>query len=420
MNFRREKIREYYLHNTDVENVFINEYMTTAPGDFVKVYLFALMYAGISVPISNEDIAKELEMDPEDVLKAWSYWEERKVVRKQFFSDDDRYRYRVEFLNLKEQIYGKNGKNGKHRRQKTELPENLQALMEDSALREMYGEIEQITGRLFSGKETEDLAALIRDYGIPPELIVFGYSYCNTRRGNNKPKYVEAVLKDWAGQDLKTVEKVEEFLEGTDSRHFLYKRVLKALGFMRNPTEEEKRIMDTWFDQMEFSIEQVLEACKKTSGISNPNIKYVNSVIKSRHEEKQKDGGGGLPSGAGLQQALRSYEEERLRNEAQARRRREEVYRALPRIAEIDDAVKGLVVEISRQVLSGGDSSRGKVRDLKMKNEALLKEKEALLEQNNYEKNYTDIWYTCPVCKDTGILDTGEHCPCLQKKLSGE
>lgn len=40
MNFKREKINNYYLHDTAVENVFINEFLPVAPGDFVRVYLF--------------------------------------------------------------------------------------------------------------------------------------------------------------------------------------------------------------------------------------------------------------------------------------------------------------------------------------------------------------------------------------------
>ena len=43
MTFRREKIKDYFLLDTSVENLFINEYMAAAPGDFVKVYLFAQM-----------------------------------------------------------------------------------------------------------------------------------------------------------------------------------------------------------------------------------------------------------------------------------------------------------------------------------------------------------------------------------------
>ena len=69
--------------------MFINEYMVSAPGDYVKVYLFAQMYTGLGVEISNEDIAKQLSMDIEDVLKAWTYWEKMGIIRKIRKSQDD-------------------------------------------------------------------------------------------------------------------------------------------------------------------------------------------------------------------------------------------------------------------------------------------------------------------------------------------
>ncbi|QHI72226.1 hypothetical protein [Aminipila terrae] len=45
-NFIKKKANELYLLDTNVENVFISEYMAGAPAEYVKVYLFALMYAG--------------------------------------------------------------------------------------------------------------------------------------------------------------------------------------------------------------------------------------------------------------------------------------------------------------------------------------------------------------------------------------
>jgi len=33
MNFKKEKIQNYYLYDTHVENMFINEYMIDADGD---------------------------------------------------------------------------------------------------------------------------------------------------------------------------------------------------------------------------------------------------------------------------------------------------------------------------------------------------------------------------------------------------
>ena len=59
MGFIKEKTRDYFLLDTSVENIFINEYMAGAPGDFVKVYLFALMYAGLGVGADQRGHRKE-------------------------------------------------------------------------------------------------------------------------------------------------------------------------------------------------------------------------------------------------------------------------------------------------------------------------------------------------------------------------
>ena len=70
MSFKREKTNDYFLLDTGVENIFIHEHMASAPGDFVKVYLLALMHANLELDITNEEIARHLSMEHEDVLKA--------------------------------------------------------------------------------------------------------------------------------------------------------------------------------------------------------------------------------------------------------------------------------------------------------------------------------------------------------------
>ena len=180
------------------------------------------------------------------------------------------------------------------------------------------------------GKEPVTILNWIRDYEMPPECIVFAYEYCSKNRNNCRLNYVGAVVKEWAGRGLKTVAGIEAHLQETDNRHYLYRRVMKALGFTRNPTEEEKRIMDTWFDDYNLDIDQVLEACKKTSGISNPNINYVNTVLTSKGKPAtayKKSAGDSL-----IAMVMRSHEEDRLANEAAAEERRKEVYKAVPRI----------------------------------------------------------------------------------------
>lgn len=416
MNFKRAITKDFYLKDTSVENIFINEYLAQAPGDFVKVYLFALMYADFDMNMSNETIAKHLGMEDEDVLKAWTYWEKLGVIKKHYEKPGDKFRYQVEFLNLKELAYGKKPKSKKS---EEGIPERLKELMADDVIKDMYGSIERTIGRLFEGKEPAEILSWITDYNATPEMIIYAYSYCVRKKNHSNAKYVAAIVKEWANQGLKTTDQIEEYLEETDNRHYLYKRILRALGFMRNATEEEKRIMDTWFDEMGFPIERILDACKKTTGISNPNINYINSVLKAWHSgtgerasSSSQEGRAGSIAGI-----MKQYEELRTKNEAAAEERRIEVCRKVPRIKEIEEEARNVGLQISRAMLSGAADTKIRIRSLKEKIDRLNGEKAFLMTENNYKIDYMDILYDCPKCKDTGILDTGDRCVCFTEKL---
>ena len=138
MSFRKEKIKDLFLLDTRVENIFINEYMASAPGDFVKVYMFARMYTGLDIEITNEEIAHHLGLDDEDVLKAWTYWERMGAVRKIKKDPNDRYRYDIEFVSLREQLYGERTKKKAFSQEDT-----LPAMMADSSVQEMFAGIEK-------------------------------------------------------------------------------------------------------------------------------------------------------------------------------------------------------------------------------------------------------------------------------------
>lgn len=68
--------------STPVENMFITEYMLRAPGDFVKVYLYALMLCYHPTPrMSLSSMARDLDMTEEDVERAFKYWARDGLVR---------------------------------------------------------------------------------------------------------------------------------------------------------------------------------------------------------------------------------------------------------------------------------------------------------------------------------------------------
>lgn len=406
MGFIKEKTRDYFLLDTSVENIFINEYMAGAPGDFVKVYLFALMYAGLGVELTNEDIAKNLSMEHEDVLKAWNHWEKMGAVRKVRRNPEDKFDYDVEFRVLREQLYGE-----KEPKRPGVSDQNVQSFMADKDIQDMFREIEKIAGRIISGTEMMEILSWINDYNATPEIIVYGFSYCARRKKKNL-KYIGAVVNSWATEGMRDVETVEKYLSGIEKKQHLYGRVFQALGFSRRATEEEQRIMDSWFETMDFSLEKVLTACSKTSGISNPNINYVNKVLLNWYEEQQS-GKTGSRKELTTSDITGYYSFLRMTEEQEAEQRRHEVYDKVPRIKEIEKEINGYSAELSKIIISNRVDRKQASDTIKHKVESLSTEKAFLLTDNGFELDYMDIKYTCPHCKDTGILETGERCQCF-------
>ena len=407
MAFKKETPKDYFLLDTQVENMFINEYMASAPGEHVKVYLFARMYATLDKEITNEEIAKYLSLEHEDVLQAWTYWEKLGVIKKSIPNPEDKLNYDVVFLSLKEQLYGD---------REGDIPfideQGSVASMSDENIKKMFEKIEKSKGQIVSGTEMMEVVSWLNDFHATPEMIVYGYQYCAKKRKKNI-NYVGAVIRNWVELGLLDVEKIEKYLSENDKRQHLYTRILKALGFMRNITEEEKKIVDTWFDEMKFPLEKVLEACAKTTGISNPNINYVNKVLTNWHDEKPGKDSLGKSKELSVGDIMRYYDEIRRQAERVSDEHREEVYQKVYRIKEIDEELRKRNRELSKVVISDVIDKKDIVDKIKKKTEELNNEKAFLLTDNGYELGYMDISYKCEKCKDTGMLETGERCQCF-------
>ena len=177
--------------------------------------------------------------------------------------------------------------------------------------------------------------------------------------------------------------------------------------------------MDTWFDQMGFGIDKVLDACKKTTGISNPNINYINSVLKAWNNGSGEKSAASSEEGktGSIASVMKYYEELRAKNEAMAEERRAEVYHRIPRVKEIEEETRNIGMQISRIMLSGAGDVKTKIKAMKVRVESLNEEKAFLMTENNFKIDYMDMVYDCTLCRDTGIQDTGDRCICFAEKL---
>ena len=411
MNFRREKIRNYYLKDTPVENLFLMEYMPQAKGTDVKVYLTALMYADFE-DLSNREIASYLNISEEEVLAAWNYWEKCGVIRKHYLAPDDRFHYTVEFLSLREGLFDPKEEESTEDR---DWPPEAAEHLSDATVRSVFTQVQEITGRIPGSREMQEIVNWLYKDTLSPELICFAYRYCAERVRNTKFSYIAAVMKNWRDSGIGTVEEAEKMLAENDQKYHQYYRVMKALGFSRNPTEDEKEKMNSWFDEMGFSIETVLQACSRTSGISNPNINYVNGILRNWSAGKTASSGSRVPAGKNAVSAVNRKYEEIRRSHAETRdTHRAEIYRKIPHIRELEDRIRKTNMAYTRMALGGSHRSASA---LEQEREELVREKQLLLEQYGYPADYMELHYDCSKCKDTGILDDGSRCNCFAEKL---
>ena len=394
MSVKKQTVQNYYLYDTEIEDLFISEYMPSAPENAVKVYLLALMFAQHDMPLDVPAMARKLKLDARQIDDAWEYWQKAGIVRRTIKDPQRPGEYDIELLNIREMMFG---------RRPEPVSANTEApfALDDEAFAKLLRDIESATGRLLESREPEEVASWIAEYGMAPEVIILGYKYCTQRGKSNRCRYVAAILKDWTAKGLTTTAQVEASLAAAD-RHYEYSRaVMKELGFHRSATEPEKRIIDSWFDKMGCSLDDVMEACRKTTGISNPNINYVNSVLVARFNEKKEEKEK-RPSGEVLFAKVNAlYEQIRKENEEKTARNRAAVFTRIP--------------AVSRAMLRGGAGSSAVAKE-RSRLEALNRKKASLLAGAGFAPGAMDPVYSCKICKDTGVLDDGSRCPCYKEK----
>ncbi len=109
----------------------------------------------------------------------------------------------------------------------------------------------------------------------------------------------------------------------------------------------------------------------------------------------------------------REYEERRLANEHELRKRKEALYERIPMLSEIDGQLVHGSVQAMKLALSGNTSS---LEVLERTNNTLIQQKRDCLVRNGYPADYLDPIYTCPLCKDTGLAD-GVPCQCFKQAV---
>lgn len=115
-------------------------------------------------------------------------------------------------------------------------------------------------------------------------------------------------------------------------------------------------------------------------------------------------------------QILRNYDKKQARNHQLHIARQEEVYHAIPRIAEIQKEIAAHSMKAIQSTLRSPEQKEYYDTHLKEILKGLKAEKQELLLRYNYPSNYLDPIYDCTKCKDTGYVQN-QRCHCLTQAI---
>ena len=110
---------------------------------------------------------------------------------------------------------------------------------------------------------------------------------------------------------------------------------------------------------------------------------------------------------------LRTYEEKQNKNQRLLIARKEEVFRRIPEFLSLHQSVAEISAAYGKLLLSEEGTT---LTSFKEELHKITLQKENLLLQYGFPKDYLEPIYDCPLCKDTGYID-GAKCKCLKQQI---
>ena len=248
---------------TPVENMFITEYMMRAPGDYVKVYLFLLnicYYPHDDYEVS--DVAKELNMEEDQVKKALIYWAQLSLIE-----IESRRPFSIRVKNIKQMLQNDEP-------QKIKMHNNQDLIMQ----------IQQSFGgrRLLNSFETQKVLTWADVFKWSPEMIALVVAWCVEKKGTRvSMSYIDKVINTMYEKGVDSYKKVEEHLMVSSAWESGAAKLLQAFNEGRAASVDEIKMYRKWTDTYEMKESVIKEARKQTIGVNGNKFKYMDSLLSN-------------------------------------------------------------------------------------------------------------------------------------------
>lgn len=321
---------------TTVSDIFIDQYMPKANGEFVKVYLYLLRATGSGAGIATiSEIADHFSNTEADIIRALNYWASEGILQVQTGADGQIMGINLCSLsvsgmqaaqsniqsavadnaaqnNLQNSVVNNAAQNilqnsvvnnaaqnisTVNTRMHDSVVEKLKSQTPDKAassqkeytldeikefrknpdISELFFIIETYLKHTLSSTDTNMVLYWLDELHFSTDLVEYLVEYCITK-GHSSLRYMNKVALGWADAGIKTVDQAKD---DAAAHSQIYYSVMKALGITgRNLVDSEVSLINKWIGEYGFDIELVKAACSKTiSAIQKPSFEYTDSIL---------------------------------------------------------------------------------------------------------------------------------------------
>lgn len=296
---------------TTVSNIFIDNYMPQANGEFVKIYLYLLRcISDPNMDISISSIADRFDHTEKDVLRALRYFAGKGLISIEYGEDDEL--SAVTFLPINSEftvlpntsdsktdsasgseapssgIAAESVADDKPAipEKTTFSPAQLKKLTQNDEISELLYITQKYLGKTLTSSETNTVLYMYDTLHFSAELIEYLIEYCVTNN-HKSMRYIEKVALSWATDGIDTIQKAKA---NTTMYNTNIYSIMKVFGLNnRGPAEAEKKLINKWYNDYCFNNEIILEACNRTiRAIHSPSFEYADSILTKWKENNVK------------------------------------------------------------------------------------------------------------------------------------
>ena len=153
----------------------------------------------------------------------------------------------------------------------------IKELKENEDVAQLIYICEQYLGKTLTPTDTRKILFFYDELKMSVDLIDFLIQYC-VGRGHKSMRYIETVAMAWSKEGITTVEMAKDSTSRYGRDYFT---ILKAMGITnRNPVDSEIVMMDTWLKDYGFSMDMIQEACSRTiMQTGQPSFQYAHKIL---------------------------------------------------------------------------------------------------------------------------------------------